>query len=162
MSIENSIKEVMIQRIHAALDKCGIPKRGRNNVVTEKTGYSASMVAKIMSGHAGLNERFISAICSAFSIRRKWIYEGDLPEITVGIDWLHPEYSKEDNPEYYETQEGLSEEPYLTGNGQTKKVFIEKITIMLHQLPLEQVASLYLKLETEVNILKSEKTDSKP
>ena len=53
--------------LHVFLNSVGVPKRGRNKTVADKTGYSQGMVAKLLTGHSTLTERFQKAVMSAFS-----------------------------------------------------------------------------------------------
>ena len=62
-----------LDELHAFLNSVGVPKRGRNKAVADKTGYSQGMVAKLLTGHSTLTERFLIAIRRAFI--------GSLPEI---------------------------------------------------------------------------------
>ena len=56
-----------LDELHAFLNSVGVPKRGRNKAVADKTGYSQGMVAKLLTGHSTLTERFHKAVLSAFS-----------------------------------------------------------------------------------------------
>lgn len=71
--------EHFLGRLIAGLDAAGIKKYGRNKRVAEKTGYSPGAVANALSGHVALTDRLIQAICTAFHIRKEWIYEGIEP-----------------------------------------------------------------------------------
>jgi len=75
-----------LDRLIVGLEQVGIKKYGRNVLVAEKTGYATGMVAKVLSGHVALTDRFIQAVCSAFAIRREWIYEGEEPVKNPGLD----------------------------------------------------------------------------
>ena len=65
-----------LERLIAGLDAANVKKYGRNKKVAEATGYSQGMVAKVLSGHVTLTDKFILSVCSAFYIRREWVYEG--------------------------------------------------------------------------------------
>lgn len=75
-----------LERLIAGLDAAGVKKYGRNKRVAEATGYSPGMVAKIMSGHVALTDRFIQAVCSSFYIKKEWIYDGIMPINNQGFD----------------------------------------------------------------------------
>lgn len=49
------------------LDECGVKKYGRNVEVAKKTGYATGMVAKVLSGHVALTDRFILAVRRAYA-----------------------------------------------------------------------------------------------
>ena len=66
----------VLKRMHEALDAVGLPKRGRNGIVAQKTGYSLGMVGKILSGHTEITDRFIRAFCWAFRLREEWVSHG--------------------------------------------------------------------------------------
>lgn len=76
-------KNSILERLHFGLDKREIPKRGRNPIVAEKTGYSPGMVAKLLSGHAVIGDRFIQAISSAFDINKEWLVYGCKPQGSI-------------------------------------------------------------------------------
>lgn len=61
------------------LEASGIKKYGRNKEVAKRTGYAPGMVAKVLSGHVALTDKFIRAACKGFDIREEWIYEGIEP-----------------------------------------------------------------------------------
>ena len=67
------------------LDSCGIPKYGRNIVVAEKTGYAPGMVAKVLTGHAAITDRFLLAIHSAFDAPRDIIPSASDEDILLEI-----------------------------------------------------------------------------
>lgn len=71
--------DVRLARVHQLLDFASVPKRGRNVKVAEKTGYTTSMVARILSGNAPMTERFLLSVCSAYSFSRNYIETGVLP-----------------------------------------------------------------------------------
>lgn len=67
----------ILERLLIGLESCGVKKYGRNVLVAEKTGYAVGMVAKVLSGHVNLTDRFIQAVCRGFRIRKEWIYNGE-------------------------------------------------------------------------------------
>ena len=75
----------MLNRLVQGLDDIGIPRYGRNVSIAEKTGYSKGSVAGIMSGHAPLSSRFITAVCGAFGINQEWVVEGTGPVLSSPV-----------------------------------------------------------------------------
>ncbi len=65
-----------LKRLRDGLDTANVPKRGRNPLVAEQTGYSLGMVARILSGHAEMTPRFVQAVCSGFRINKEWVETG--------------------------------------------------------------------------------------
>jgi len=66
-----------LERLNIALDAAGVPIRGRQKVLVEKTGYSSGMVSRLMTGKDTLNERFIRTVCREFGIFDDFIQNGE-------------------------------------------------------------------------------------
>ena len=79
-------KNIQLERLLEGLERAGVPRWGRNKIVTEKTNYSKSLVARVLTGNVPLTLRFISAVCSAFSISKDWVETGRLPWNDAGND----------------------------------------------------------------------------
>lgn len=71
-----SIDNIKLVRLLTGLELAGVPKRGMNRIVSEKTGYSLSMVARVLTQNVPLTSRFISSVCSAFSISTVFVESG--------------------------------------------------------------------------------------
>ena len=84
MSTDNT----KLKRLLIGLDLAGVFKPGRNRIVAEKTEYSLSMVARVLTGNVPLTDRFISAVCSAFSISKPFVEREFGP-------WHTEDYGKE-------------------------------------------------------------------
>ena len=74
-----SMKKSKIDVIAYALRSLGIHRYGMYPAISEKTGYSQTLVTKVMGGHAVLTERFVSAVCAGFGINRNWLENGEVP-----------------------------------------------------------------------------------
>ena len=73
----------MVERFILWFDEKDIRRRGRIGDIAKATGYSASMVAKILTGHAEASDRFISAVCNAYGIDKQWIETGVFTDRTA-------------------------------------------------------------------------------
>jgi hypothetical protein len=71
-----STNNIKLERLLEGLELAGVTKRGRNRDVAEKTKYSLSMVARVLTDNAVLTDRFISAVCSAYSISKPFVERG--------------------------------------------------------------------------------------
>lgn len=74
----------MLERLRGALEEKGLLKHGMKSKIADATGYSKAQTGQILSGKEPLNERFLTAVCSAFHINQVWVRTGDglpfLPE----------------------------------------------------------------------------------
>jgi len=69
----------MIERLIEAVEMIELKKRGRNAAVAKATGYSPAMISAVFSGKEPLNDKLLSAICSAYSINEDWVRTGHGP-----------------------------------------------------------------------------------
>jgi hypothetical protein len=82
--------EMVLCRIHAALDALGVPEHGgktrtgRYRLVATKTGYSDGRISDLLNGKGGISVRFITVFCNAFGVRRDFVLYGMGP-ILVGV-----------------------------------------------------------------------------
>lgn len=76
---------VLLGRLHKALDLCNIPSRGRVKEVCGRTGYSQGMVSKILTGKVEMADKFLKLVCGAFRINISWILEGKEPVLLDSI-----------------------------------------------------------------------------
>lgn len=73
----------LLYRLTEGLDASGVKiGRGRVKEVAEKTGYSAGMVSRILSGKVEPVDKFIFAVCAAFEISLNWVTAGIEPVLT--------------------------------------------------------------------------------
>lgn len=70
-----------LDRLINGLRLCGISGRGMFSRIAEKTGYTLSMVGKVLSGKVEMGERFLKVVCSAFGINEEWVLEGKEPAV---------------------------------------------------------------------------------
>ena len=73
-----------IVRILEGLRLRGVSGRGMYSRIAEKTGYTLSMVGKVLSGKVVMGERFIKVVCNAFGINEDWVLLGKEPIETIG------------------------------------------------------------------------------
>lgn len=71
-----------IDRLIDGLRLCGISGRGMFSRIAERTGYTLSMVGKVLSGKVEMGERFVKVVCGAFGINEEWVLEGKEPVVT--------------------------------------------------------------------------------
>lgn len=70
----------IIARLVKALDATPQTRgRGRVKEISVATGYSEGMVSRILAGKVDASDKFIMAICSAYSINREWLASGNKP-----------------------------------------------------------------------------------
>ncbi|WP_243372734.1 helix-turn-helix transcriptional regulator [Geotalea sp. SG265] len=81
--VESFFQARKLARLHDALEQLDVKKRGRVKDVAEKTGYSASRVSDLLAGKVPLNDRFIMAVCSAYSINEGWMRGDDDASLQV-------------------------------------------------------------------------------
>jgi hypothetical protein len=68
-----------LQRLKEALQTAGVARGKRDKTISAATGYALGSVRSILSGHASLTPRFVTAVCSKFCIRPEWVERGELP-----------------------------------------------------------------------------------
>lgn len=143
--ISEGVDNSMLERIHVGLEKAGIPKRGRNGIVATKTGYSPSMVAKLLSGHAKLSWRFINTVCSSFNITGEWVGEGLEPVLEHVYKEIEAERRAAQNERTIKSLDNLfGTQPVISVDKEQQKhsqMFIDKADVELIKKVATEIAS---------------------
>lgn len=72
---------VQLQRLKEALASVGVGQGNRDKTVAEATGYAPGSVRSILTGHAVLTDRFVTAVCAKFGVRLEWVTAGEGPMV---------------------------------------------------------------------------------
>lgn len=126
-----------LERLLLGLENCGVKKYGRNTLVAEKTGYAPGMVAKVLSGHAALTDRFIQSVCGAFNIRKEWIYKGEEPIKNAGFLQVNPKDVINKLNEWFEQEKDLEEEVEHIESGGSDKY--RDLIFQFKKIPLDEM-----------------------
>ena len=77
-----------LERLSTGLDLRKVPIKGRVKAIADKTGYSAGMVSKVLSGKVDNIERFVKVVCNEYMLDENYVWGlGDGNPLLPSISW---------------------------------------------------------------------------